>query len=221
MSELETVQKKEALSLVDRANNSPINNDESYSAAAEFLKSIKELSKRVTEYWEPLKKSAHASWKAICDRENAITRPISEAEAIVKNKMLTFQREKEVKARAAAAEAERLKKEASEQLLKEAAEAEESGDTFSSEMLLVQAEIVRDIAPIATVTSNKVDGISTRKVWKAMVTNEGNVPISIAGIILRPVDQKALDNLAKTSKGKMQIPGVEFYEESVLSARTR
>ena len=88
-------------------------------------------------------------------------------------------------------------------------------------MALAQAELMEQSAPVAAIQQPNAAGVSSRKVWKARITDESQVPIEVAGIVIRPVDLSALNNLAKATKGKAKIAGVEFYEEFIMSARGR
>jgi hypothetical protein len=71
----------------------------------------------------------------------------------------------------------------------------------------------------------KISGVSTRKQWKGCV-NDINALLkhivetgNFAGLV--EVNQPALTRLAKSTKGTLTIPGVEFYAEDVMSVRAR
>lgn len=54
--------------------------------------------------------------------------------------------------------------------------------------------------------------------WTTKIDSE-KVPISFAGMELRPVDEKLVLQLIKTSKGTISIPGVTYEEDVVISVR--
>ena len=81
------------------------------------------------------------------------------------------------------------------------------------------AGMVEDMRAPVVAVAPKADGISTRKVWKARVIAPESVPIMANGSLIRPIDTAMLNQIAKITKGTAEIPGVEFYEESVISAR--
>jgi hypothetical protein len=207
-----TVQKAEALMI---ANNTD------YEAAGAALVEIKTYNKRVTDYWKEPKDNAYKAWKGICAKEKAILDPLNQAEGLIKQKMATYQREQEAKERAIREELERRQREEAERLFREAQEKEAAGDMLGADLAMAQAELVESASPVATIQTASASGISSKKVWKARITDETAVPVEVAGIIIRPVDEAALNNLAKATKGKAKIPGVEFYEDIIMSARGR
>lgn len=217
----EVKQQQESNLAIQYANDMVITDNESYEVAGNWLRDLKTYTKKVQEYWKPIKEQAHKAWKSICEKEKAILDPINKAEAIVKQKMAEYQRQQEAKERAMREELERRQREEAERLLKEAKEKGAAGDTFGAELLKAQAELLESSAPVATMQKAKAEGVSQKKAWKARVIDEKQVPIEVMGIVIRPVDQSALDKLAKISEGKAQIPGVEFYQEIIMSVRGR
>ena len=43
------------------------------------------------------------------------------------------------------------------------------------------------------------------------------VPISVSGVVIRPVDEKAIMKLIKASNGTIQIPGIKYRETVRMS----
>ena len=89
------------------------------------------------------------------------------------------------------------------------------------QMAQAEAEQAQSIAEAVQVVpeDTKADGISVRRKWKARVVKEYQVPIAVAGITIRPIDQSALNKLAAISKGQLECPGVEFYQEETTAVR--
>lgn len=218
---IETEQKTSALKIYEQAQLLNINNPTDYDGAAAFTKQVKSLSNRIKDYWEPLKKSARASWQSLVDREKELLTPLDKAEAEVKAKMAAYQRKVQEEERAARLLAEKLAREEAERLLQQAAEAAEKGNQMESEILLAQAETVESIQPAVQIQRPTATGISTRTMYKARIINEKQVPVEVAGVVIRPVDLSAINKLAQASKGKLQIPGIEIYSEDSVSVRTR
>ena len=204
-----------------KASELVITNNKDFELAGAMLVELKTYAKRVEEYWAEPKKSAHKAWKDICAKEKAFLEPLSKAEKTIKTKMGEYQRQQEAKERAIREELERRQREEAERLMKEAEEKEAAGDILGADLALAQAELMEQSAPVAAIQQPNAAGISSRKVWKARVTDESQVPVEVAGIVIRPVDLSALNNLAKATKGKAKIAGVEFYEEIIMSARGR
>lgn len=219
--DIETEQKSSALKILEQAKLLSINNATDYDGAAAFTKQVKSLSKRIEDYWAPLKKSAHTSWKSLVAREKELLTPLEQAESEVKKKMATYQRKVQEEERAARLLAEKLKREEAERLLAEAEKAADEGREMESEILLSQAEIIENSKPAVQIQRPTATGISTRTIYRARITDEAKVPVEVAGVTIRPVDLSAINKLAQASKGKLQIPGIEIYTEDSVSVRAR
>jgi hypothetical protein len=193
---------------------------ESYQAAAEFLVGVKGRAKQVTEYWAGPKEKAHAAHRDIVAKEKAMLQPLKDAETVIKGAMAVYQREVERERMRMEAEARRKQQEERDRLLAQAIEAQESGDHMCANVSLAMAEMVEDM-PAASVSAPapKAAGISMRMAWKARVINPAIVPVSVIGVEIRPIDMRALEGIARLTKGTAAIPGVEFYEDSIISAR--
>jgi hypothetical protein len=218
-STIENEQKSSAVKIYEQAKILTIDSALDYDGAAEFTKQVKNLSKRIKDYWEPLKKSARASWQSLVDREKELLKPLEMAEADVKKKMAEYQRKVQEEERAARELAERLKREEAEHLLAQATKAAEQGNEIESEILLAQAEIIEISQPAVQVQTPKATGISTRTLYRARIIDETKVPVEVAGVVIRPVDLSAINKLAQASKGKVRIPGIEIYEEQSVAVR--
>lgn len=210
------------VSLVERnATGVLIHDDESYAKAAEITKTIKQMQKKVKDYWEPLRVSAKKTYDDVLGKKKRMMDPLEQAEKILKKKMGTYtaakERERQEREEAArkAAQAETDRK------LAEAAEAERNGDLIGAEMAMAEAEIMDDAAVSISVASKapKVDGVSTTKNWEIKSIDLSKVPVEFAGVLLRPVDEKAALKLIRASKGAIKIPGIEYEETYSVSIR--
>ena len=65
----------------------------------------------------------------------------------------------------------------------------------------------------------KLEGTYVRKTWKARIIDEDLVPVKLGKMVIRPVDQKALNDIAQVYKGTKKIDGVEFYQEESVVIR--
>lgn len=208
------------LSTVEQARAITISSNDDYQLAGEFIRDIKTRAGDVVAYWKDPKSAAAKAHKDICAREKAMLEPLNQAEAIIKQTMMTYTRKVAEEERKAREEALRKQREEAERLLKEAAEAEAKGNIIEAETTLSMAQMVEEmpVAPVVATPAPKAAGISTRKVWKARIVNAGQVPVSFGGMVIRPVDEKLLNQLAASSKGTIAIPGVEFYQEETIAA---
>jgi len=207
----------EVMPVVQEASALVVASDEDYAAAANFLKVVKGAQKKVTEYFGPMKAATHAAWKAVTTKEAETLKPLTQAEGTVKNIMLKYHNEQEAirreeqrKLQAAADEAARKER---ERLEKQAAKLK---TPEKKEALLEQAAAVS--APVIEVARElpKVAGQSVRKTWKARVTDIQQVPREWL-----VVNESALNAFAKSTKGAVKVPGVEFFEESTLASSSK
>jgi len=96
----------------------------------------------------------------------------------------------------------------------EAEKAKEDGNEKEAQSIIDQAATLKIIpteTPIAI--SPKIDGLGSRRVWKAKVIDESLVPTVFEGITIKIIDQTVLNKIARDLKGKANIPGVVFYDE--------
>ena len=199
-------------------------NKEDAEAALAQLSNIKAARRKWTDYWGPLKKAAHDSWKGIVAKEKEGTDIIDAAERTVKGKVVTWQRAEQEKAEA---ERRRLQAIADEQARKERERLEKEAARLKTpekkEERLEQAAAVA--APVIEVAapSLEVKGVAGRVTWKAeLVSMEELIraasPGSVAASLLS-FNQKAGDAFARATKGQTAVPGIRFREEHGLAVK--
>lgn len=206
----------------ERVNAVVVKDQASYEAAAELVKEVKRVQKQVTEYWEPLRINAKAAYDAVLARKKEMLTPLEKAEKALKKKMGDYTAEVERRRKAAeeairrAAEAEIVKK------LDEAADAEASGDADGAEYAMAEAEVMEGVAigGNGKQSGPKADGISKSKAWKITRIDPSKVPVEIMGVVIRPVDEKAVMRIIKATKGTIGIPGIEYEETVSISVRS-
>ena len=208
------------LMIVDRAKSLTIATSADYELAGQMLVEIKASTKAVKDYWKEPKSSAAAQHKLLCDKEKQMLDPLVKAEAIIKSAMVSFQAAVE-KARREAEEAARKRQaEEAERLLAQAIKAEGEGNESEAAASMAMAQMVDDMRPVVSVEKPTAAGTSIRKTWKARITDPKAVPSYVNGIEVREINMSALNSLAKMTNGTIEIPGVEFYQESTLSVRS-
>lgn len=207
-----------------QAGSLAVTNAEQYQGAADFLKQLKDAQKRVTDFFSPIKKKAHEAWKSITAKESEVLTPLKNAESTVKNKMLTYQRQEEEKRQAEQrrlqAEADARARKEQERLMKKA---EQMKTPEKQEEYRQAAEEVQ--APVVAVQSEapKVAGISTRKTWKAEVTDKkAFVEAALKDdnlLAFLEIDMSKMNKLAAATKGQISYPGIKFFEETSMASR--
>jgi hypothetical protein len=212
--------KTTALTVKEKATSLIISTEADYSNAGEFLKLIKTNTKTVQNFFEEIKNNAYASWKAICNKETDLTKPLQEAESIVKKGMANFAMEQEKIKHEKEAELRRIQAEMARKEAERAAELETQGKTEEAEIAFETALQIEDLKPAVIANANKVEGVSFSVDWEVAVMNEDVVPVSLNGVILRPVDVGAIKRLVKLAKGKIDILGVKITETKNMRVRT-
>ena len=177
-----------------------------------------EIQKELDEKRKEMTKPLDESKKSIMDFFRKPVELLESAEKRIKMAMLTYQAEQERIAREAQEKLRlaALKQEEEERrkLEAKAAKQEAKGNTeFAEELREKAADVSVDVA-IVTANIQKIEGISTRDVWKFRVIDETIVPRDYL-----IVNDKALGALATATKGSFKIAGVEFYSEKVLASR--
>jgi len=205
--------------------------DDEYERAASLLKGIKALRQRIADTFNPHIDRAHKAHKALVQEKATAEAPLTEAEAIVKRSLVTYQTEQDRKAREEARRIEEENRRAEEtRRLEEAAALERVASDTGDESMRATAYEVMD-APIAVTAAPvqratpKVAGISYRDTYSARVTNPAKLIAFVArnpqfANLLTP-NQTALNQLARAQKEMLQIDGVEVVKERVAAAGSR
>lgn len=191
-----------------------VETDNDHQLACEFGRALKQKTAEVKAFFKPMKDSAHQAHKAICDRETAMLKPLTNAEKIIKVSCGSFLQEKERKRREAEEAARRAAEAERERKLAEAAEAEAAGDAEAAEAAFNEACIMDEARSysVAPAEKPKAAGTVTSKDWEIEAIDQSLVPVELAGMVLRPVDEAAIKRLIRTSKGTIKIPGVKYKE---------
>lgn len=219
----EKILEREVTEVEQAAKGIVIRNQTDYESAAEFLKSVKATAKKVKEYWEPLRISAKKTYDDVLAKKKEMVTPLESAEKILKSTMATYLSEQEKKRKAQEEALRKLAQAEVDKKLDEAAELQEQGDLVGAEYAMTEAEVYDDASVSAVVSKSvkKVKGVSTRKDWKIKSIDASKVPIDIAGIVIRPVDEKAVLKLIKSSNGTVVIPGIEYKETVSITASSK
>ena len=216
------VELKTEVSLVEKqANEIKIVTDDDFAFAGQATRNVKTAQKKVEEFWEPMRASTYAAYKAVTDHKKMMLDPLKNAESILKKKMSAYTMEQERKRKEEEERIRKMAQEEMERMLAEATKAEEEGDLFTAEFAMAQAQVMDTMAATATVEKKqqKVDGVSTIKGWTIKSIDLSKLPCEFGGAIIRPADEKSIMQLIKSSKGRIQIPGVEFEETVNIAVR--
>lgn len=219
----------EVTPIVEKANALVVRTSEQSFEAQGLVKELKRRRAAIHEKFDPPVRAAHAAWKAAKDLYNLFVNPFDEAETIIKRKVVTFESELERKrqeearlAEAKRQEQERLRR---EELERQARAAEAKGKLEKAEALREKAETV--VAPPVFMPPEppKAEGTGFKKEWKGECYNImellGAITQGKAPVTLIEINESALNAAARTYKDTQTIPGVRFFEKTIMSSRIR
>ena len=223
MNELVETELRDEVSAVEKwASGVVINTSEDYQAAGDGVKKVKATQKKVEDYWEPMRKSTYDAYKAVNDHKSQMLTPLKNAEKTIKAKISGYLAKVEAERQEEERAARQAAQEEAERKIAEARSAEFAGDFEKAEMALAEAEVMQNASESTVVLASEpvVSGISKRKDWEIVEIDPTKVPIDVAGVEIRPVDEKAVMALIKATKGQVVIPGVVYKEKYVVSVRS-
>jgi len=201
----------EALELVDQV---------ALELAAALLHDVKALRTEIAESCDPVIKAAHAAHKAAVSQRNQLEAPLVEAERILKRKVGAYTLAQERIAREAAAIEEATRREAERKAAEEARELEAMGEP---EMADAVRETAEEAPPAQAPPPPRAAGISSRDVWKAEVTNFGELVLAVARgdvpIAVLKVDTTVLGQQARSLKRELRWPGVRVWNDKGVAVR--
>lgn len=211
------VLRQELTPVVQQAGSIMVTTPEAYTGAADFLKAVKAAQKRCADFFAPMKAATHAAWKKVTAAEAETLKPLQDAEATVKRKMLTYATEQETirqeEQRRLQEQADLAARRERERLEKEAAKLQ------TPELKQARMEAAASVvAPVIEVASVRpvVAGQSIRVTWKARVTD-----INKVGRQWLILNDAAIQSFARSTKGAVPQDGIEFFEESSLSSTSK
>ena len=205
-----------------RVENFLVENSDQYLLASNELISLKRHRFAVIAHFAAMKSAAHTAWKTIVSREKFFTDQIDLFVSLLKRKMLAYTQEQERQRREQQA---RLQAEADAKAAAERARLERNakanakrGNEMNAEMYREAAQnITASIVAVAS-TVPKAAGITAKKVWKAKITNM-QAFIQAAAANPNIAQFINVDCVGMVRQGWRECPGMEFYEEEIISAR--
>lgn len=187
-----------------------IKDDTTFQSASDLMglakKKIKEITDKRMKFTRPLDKLKKDIIAEVQPQINLLEQIIADQNEEVlaykeeQDRILKEQQEKE--------ERERKRKEAELQRRLESAKKEETKEKLQEELELTQTEV-----PVVQETF-KPKGLSFREVWKYRIIDEDKIPRTY----MVP-NEKLLSEMASKMKGKIEVPGVKFYQEKITANR--
>jgi len=208
---------KEADGLQARYAEYVIHTHTDYILAGDALKEIKRRMKRLDELRRKMTRPLDESKAVILSFFRGPEGALGKAEAAVKGAMLVFQkardREWEREREREREEKARLAKETAEAKVMELAEAGDVEGVMEMMGEKPELEPLPIPMPVPQVVP-KVEGVSTRKMWKWEVLDAGMIPREYM-----VVDVGMVTRVVQASKGRVEIPGVRVWQEEIMVGR--
>ena len=213
----------EALTLPEKAKQIQIIDDETLHKANEFIHTCRQMEKKIDETMDPIIKKAHDLHYESLDQKKKLKSPLVQAREMVSPQIVSYKRkiEEEIRAReeekARKIEEERKKK---EEAFEKAAAAEKAGDEEKAAEELEKAEkseeeeTMLSLEPKFKAKAPDTKGTSIKKIWKYRVKNLKLVPREYLKL-----DEAKIGMAVRSSKGTIEIPGIEVYPEDSISLR--
>ena len=187
-----------------------------FQQSADLLKLVKSRYNEIESKRKELVKPIDDAKKGLQDFFNPPLLRLKNAEMHIKSAITNWQNQERLRV----AEQERKLRELAlkeqqridGEALTAATEAHQKGDSAFAEEILNNVPQVG--IPAIVSPDNKAQGISMRDNWKYRVIDANLIPRDY----MMP-DDKLLTSIAKAKHDGMKIPGVEFYNEPIVSAR--
>lgn len=207
-----------------------VTDQDSFARAGEAIKALKGLASAVKDYFNPLKTSAHKTWKEICLKENQELDPITRAEDFVRTRMNSYlaeeeRKRQEIERRRIAEEEERARKER-EKLEAQAKKAEAAGKVDKAEDLREKAADVY-VAPVTVAPTTGAAKTDTAHVLTQdkLIVEVADLKAFLAALIAQgsamtmiEVKQTKLEAWAKAN-GVEKFPGLRIETTKIAVVR--
>jgi len=213
----------EAAPLVERASKIVVTDVAEHATAQESIKTLRGLEKRITDAFEPTRKSLDTSKKELLALRDGMLRPLETARLTIDRTCGAYETEQR---RIAEAETTRLQEEArkqeEERAFQEALAAEDAGDSALAQSIIEEPAP----APVVYVAPQiaKVDGMSSQTRWHADVVDLLALVRYVAQhpewINLLEPNMVSLHRMAVANKAELRIPGVRSVPTSHRTTRT-
>jgi hypothetical protein len=228
--------------LVREAQGLQIVDDASFQRGAELFRTAKAFIARVDEVMDPIRESAHKTWKTAVDKQKQLKAPAEQVVAIfggADGRLSTYEQEVEQRRQdaeaiaraervrleaeallAAQTEEARLRAEAETALLEAAAQAEAAGDLARAARIIETPVIAPRVTPTPVFTPPlavarpQAAGVSFRDEWDFEITNPALIPREYL-----LVDTVKLRGVVRALKQATHIPGIRVVRKRITVGR--
>ena len=202
----------ESTELAEKYENFSITTAEVYANVGEDMKAIKAKTKELDTLRKSLTKPLDESKKRIMEFFRRPLMALTAVEAAINTAMVGWNREQERIRQAEELRLQEAQRKETERLQKLAAKAEQRGDENKKEEFEGRAAVVQSTVPTVATKVEKIAGLQTKTYWKYRIADVNKIPREY----MIP-NEKALGEIARSTKGKIKIDGVEFYSEDKMA----
>lgn len=212
----------DALAWPDKARAVVITDADTYAAACGLLLGIKDLRKKVADTFDPHVRRAFEAHRALVKEKAGAEAPLTEAERILKDSIVAYDREQErLRLEAQRKADEEARREEETRRLEQAALMETEGQEFGDEAMVEEAHalisqpVTAVAAPVAKLTP-KVSGVTLKKSYAFRIIDPTKVPNQY-----KVIDESKIRGVVRSLGMNANIPGVQVYEETSVAAGRR
>lgn len=206
--------RRQSSTLVARATKLKIESNQDLSKSTSILADISGSKKQIETMRKSFTQPLNESLKNINGFFKKLEKPLTDATAIIKTKILTFHQEQErikaeeeAKQRELARKAEELARKAEEEKNKKKAE------ELAKKAQEMQEKAMEIPAEVATTTQGVRGGATTiKKIWKFQIIDKKAIPHEY----LMP-DEQAIRRAIQA--GLRDLPGVKIYQEEIVATK--
>lgn len=192
-----------------------------FNNAVKISGKIGGLKDKIAAYYSPKKKAAHEEHKKICKEEKDALEIPNRAEKLLNGAIKTYLDNLKQQAETRSKEFNEELEKQIQGYLEEATLRQKEKDFVGAEILLKQAELCEKSknAISAELEPDVTGKIKDTCDYEITIENLSAVPVELAGVLIRPVDEKAVKSLIKKSNGTIVIPGIKY--EKVTSIKVK
>jgi hypothetical protein len=210
-----------AMTTLDQARALVIADQDDYDFAAARLKGIRALQDRLDAHYDPAIAAAHAAHKASVAMKAEHAKPLEEARKAISSKMGAWKVADDERRRAEAARREEEARRAAETERLATAEALDKAGRKEEAEAALTAPVMVPTAPVEE--APRTEGVSVVTRWRAEVADMAAFVRWIAAnpgyVELVKPDSAKLNALARSTHGKLAVPGVRFVSDAGVAVR--
>ena len=196
-----------------------IKDDNDYAMAETIGKSVSQTIKNINEYFNPLVKLAHKAHKEAKAIQNDFLKVPEQTKATIKALMLTYENEQERIRKEKEDKLRRdLKAKQDEDQAKRQAQLDKDIEAGIAQADAICEAVIPDFQPEDIVVASTIKPKNTRDHWVGEVKDFQafvEAIVKTGRFELLAVNQSALNNFAKSTKGKSKIPGLEIRNDKI------